>query len=108
MKPLRFLGDSRKALREFPGDARRDAGRQLWKVQNGNAPDDYKPLNDIGEGVEEIRVREGSGTFRVIYVAKMPEAVYVLHAFQKKTQKTSKRDIETVKLRLKRLIRGES
>jgi phage-related protein len=61
MKALRFLGDSHKALRDFPRDARQNAGRQLLKVQRGDLPDDFKPMSDVGKGVEEIRVWEGSG-----------------------------------------------
>jgi len=93
-------------MRNFPKDARQNAGRQLVKVQKGNKPDDFKPIPAIGKGVEEIRVWEESGTFRVIYVARLAEAVYVLHAFQKKTQETSKKDIETARLRFTELMRG--
>ena len=107
MKVLRFLGDSHKALRDFPKDARQNAGRQLLKVQKGSLPDDFKPMSDIGKGVEEIRVWAESGTFRVIYVAKIADAVYVLHAFQKKTHKTSKQDKDVAKLRFKQLMRGD-
>lgn len=107
MKPVRFLGDSLKCLREFPNDARQDAGRQLDKVQNGKQPDDFKPMPSIGKGVEEIRVWDDAGTFRVIYTARLADAVYVLHAFQKKTQTTSKRDIDTAKARFAQLMRGE-
>jgi phage-related protein len=108
MKVLRFLGDSHKALRSFPKEARQNAGRQLLKVQKGNLPDDFKTMSDVGKGVEEIRVWEESGTYRVIYVAKLVDAVYVLHAFQKKTRETSKRDKEIAKLRYKQLMRGDS
>ncbi len=108
VKVLRFLGDSQKALRSFPKDARQNAGRQLAKVQKGNLPDDFKPMPDVGKGVEEIRVWEESGTFRVIYLARLVDAVYVLHAFQKKTRQTSERDKETVRLRFKQLMRGDS
>jgi phage-related protein len=107
MKPLRFLGDSLKAIREFPREARQSAGRQLEKVQRGGEPDDFKPMSDIGSGVEEIRILDESGIFRVIYTARLANAVYVLHAFQKKTRKTSKRDLEIAGLRLKQLMRGE-
>jgi phage-related protein len=107
MKPVRFLGDSLKCLREFPNDARQDAGRQLDRVQRGKQPDDFKPMPSIGKGIEEIRVWDDAGTFRVIYTAHLANAVYVLHAFQKKTQATSKRDIETAKARFAQLIRGE-
>ena len=94
MKSIRFLGDSLKRLREFPDDARQDAGYQLDKVQRGEKPDDFKPMPSIGQGVEEIRIWDEAGTFRVIYAARVGETVVVLHAFQKKTQTTSKRDIE--------------
>jgi phage-related protein len=77
-------------------------------VQRGDLPDDFKPMSDVGKGVEEIRVWEESGTFRVMYVAKFADAVYVLHAFQKKTRETSKRDKEIAKLRFKHLMRGDS
>jgi phage-related protein len=108
MKVLRFLGDSHKALCDFPKDARQNAGRQLLKVQRGDLPDDFKPMPDVGNGVEELRVWEESGTFRVMYLARLATAVYVLHAFQKKTRATSKRDKEIAKLRFKQLMRGES
>jgi phage-related protein len=106
MKPIRFLGDSLKALRAFPTDARQNAGYQLEKVQNGKAADDFKPMPAIGKGVEEIRVWDESGTYRVIYTARLKEAVYVLHAFQKKTQATTKRAIDTAKRRFDELMRG--
>lgn len=99
VKPIEFLGDSLRSLREFPDDAKRDAGYQLDRVQHGLQPDDFKPMPTIGKGVEEIRVRDDSGAYRVIYTARLADAVYVLHAFQKKTQATSKRDIELAKQR---------
>lgn len=105
MKPVRFLGDSLEKLRGFPEDARHDAGYQLELVQRGEQPDDFKPMPDIGKGVEEIRVRESSGIYRVIYTARLAEAVYVLHAFQKKTQATSKRDLEIARQRFGSLRR---
>lgn len=108
MKPITFLGDSLKCLREFPDDARQDAGRQLDRVQRGMQPSDFKPMPSIGKGVEEIRIWDESGTFRVIYTARLADAVYVLHAFQKKTQGTSKRDVEMAKARFTQLMRGEA
>ena len=99
MKAIRFLGDSLKRLREFPEDVRHDAGYQLDKLQRGLQPDDFKPMPTIGKGVEEIRLWDDSGTFRVIYTARLKEMVVVLHAFQKKTQATSKRDMELAKHR---------
>jgi phage-related protein len=106
MKPVRFLGDSLKCLREFPEDAKQDAGYQLDKVQKGKQPDDFKPMSSIGMGVEEIRIRDDSGIYRVIYTVRIADAVYVLHAFQKKTQATARRDIEIAKERLAQLMRG--
>ncbi|MDD2467974.1 MAG: type II toxin-antitoxin system RelE/ParE family toxin, partial [Desulfobulbus sp.] len=83
-----------------------DAGYQLDKVQRGEQPDDFKPMPSIGKGVEEIRIWDDSGTYRVIYTAKLADAVYVLHAFQKKTQATSKRDIDLAQIRYSELLKG--
>jgi phage-related protein len=99
MKPVQFLGDSLQCLRDFPTDARQDAGYQIDKVQRGLQPDDFKPMPTIGKGVEEIRIRDDSGIYRVIYTARFADAVFVLHAFQKKTQRTSQRDIAIAKAR---------
>lgn len=85
MKPVCFLGQSLASLREFPEEARQDAGYQLDRVQRGQRPGDFKPMPAIGKAVEELRVRDEGGTYRVIYVARLADAVYVLHAFQKKT-----------------------
>lgn len=106
MRPIRFLGDSLKCLRDFPEDVRHDAGYQLDKIQRGDQPDDFKPMPIIGKGVEEIRVSEPSGAYRVIYVARHAEAVYVLHAFHKKTQATAKRDLEIARSRFRQLMGG--
>jgi len=106
MKPIHFLGNSLKALREFPEDARQSAGYQLDLVQKGKQPLDFKPMPSIGKGVEEIRVWDDSSTYRVIYTARLAGAVYVLHAFQKKTQATSQRDIEIARERFAQLMRG--
>lgn len=85
--------------------ARREAGHQLDQVQNGIEPDDWKPMPAIGPGVREIRVREVSGAFRVIYVAKFADAVYVLHCFQKKTQKTAQQDLDLAARRYRDLLK---
>ena len=106
MRPLRFLGDSLKCLRNFPEDARHDAGYQLDKVQRGDRPDDFKPMPAIGKGVEEIRVSDSSGAYRVIYLARHADAVYVLHAFQKKTQATPGKEIDVAKGRFRQLLGG--
>lgn len=107
MKSVVFLGDSLKALRAFPDSARQDAGFQIDAVQRGAQPADFKPMPSIGKGVEEIRVWDEAGTFRVIYTARLANAVYVLHAFQKKTQATAKRDIEIAKARFTELMKGQ-
>jgi phage-related protein len=107
MKPVRFLGDSLNCLRNFPEDARHDAGYQLDQVQRGDQPDDFKAMPVIGKGVEELRVTDASGAYRVIYFARRAEAVYVLHAFQKKTRATAKRDIEIAKMRYAQLLGGK-
>jgi phage-related protein len=107
MKAIRFLGDSLKRLREFPEDARQDAGYQLDKLQRGLQPDDFKPMPTIGKGVEEIRVWAESGTFRVIYIARLKAMVVVLHAFQKKTQATSRQDVDVAKRRWAELVKEQ-
>ena len=94
MKVLRFRGSALNDLRAFPTSARREAGYQLDKVQNELAQNDWKAMPTIGSGVQEIRVRDDSGAFRVIYVAKFADAIYVLHCFQKKTRKTSRSDLD--------------
>jgi phage-related protein len=106
MKVLRFLGDSRNVLREFPEDARKEAGYQLERIQTGLPAEDFKPMHPIGAGVEEIRIAEESGTYRVIYTARLAEAVYVIHAFQKKTRATPQRDVEIARERFRQLMRG--
>ncbi|QUS39502.1 type II toxin-antitoxin system RelE/ParE family toxin [Tardiphaga alba] len=97
-----MLGNSKDAVRAFPADARFSAGYQLERLQRGDGPDDWKPMAAVGAGVREIRVREASGAFRVIYLATMQDCVLVLHAFQKKSRATPHRDIELAAQRLKR------
>ena len=92
-KPLIWLGSSRRDLRLFPAPARRLAGFQLRRVQRGLEPDDWKPMQTIGPGVREVRIHV-AGAHRLFYVATRAEAIYVLHAFEKKTQKTSSQDLE--------------
>jgi phage-related protein len=105
IKPVRFLGDSLKRIREFPADVKQDCGYQIDKVQRGQQPDDFKPMPSVGQGVEEIRVWDDSGTYRVVYTARLADAVYVLHAFQKKTQRTPRRDIDIARARFDELKR---
>ena len=94
-KPVEFRGSSLQDLRAFPAAAKREAGHQIDLVQNGQDPDDWKPMaTAVGPGAREIRIRDEAGAFRVIYVAKFDDAIYVLHCFQKKTAQTSKPDID--------------
>lgn len=105
LKPVTFQGDSLERLRDFPTDVRQQAGHELYRVQTGRDPIDWKPMQTIGAGVREIRLRDASGAFRVIYVATFADAVHVLHAFQKKSQKTARRDLELAAARLRDLKR---
>ncbi len=104
MKPLRFIDSSQQDLREMPVAARHALGLELMTVQYGGEPGDFKPMLNVGAGAYEIRYRDATGAFRVIYVAKFADAVYVLHAFQKKTQKTPKPDIDLAASRYRKLI----
>lgn len=102
MKTLQFVGSSLDDLRDFPEEARRAAGFELDAIQRGLMPSDFKPLLTVGTGAYEIRIHV-LGEWRVVYVAKFDDAVYVLHAFQKKTQKTSKKDIDLAAKRYQQL-----
>ena len=108
MKPLSFVGDSLKQIRSFGGDAMHDVGFQLHKVQIGEQPDDFKPMPAIGPGVEELRVWDDSGTYRVVYTARFHDAVFVLHAFQKKTEQTAQSDIDLAKARYKQVRENQN
>jgi phage-related protein len=104
-KPVMFRGSALDDLRAFPATARQKAGYQLDQVQNGLVPTDWKPIATIGQGVREIRIRDASSAFRILYVAKFADAVYVLHCFQKKTQATSKADIDLATKRYRDLVK---
>ena len=99
MKRVRFIGSAKEDLATFSKPARIRAGHELFMVQVGRDPDDWKPMTGVGPGACEIRVRDNTGAYRLIYVAKFADALYVLHAFQKKTQKTSLADIALAKQR---------
>ena len=104
MKPLRFIGSSRDDLGDFPSEARRDAGFELYAVQCGRMPSDFKPMLTVGPGAYEIRVH-AQGEWRLIYLAKFDDAVYVLHAFHKTTPKTRKADIDLAARRYQQIAR---
>jgi len=100
-KPIYWVGSSLKDLLAFSDEVKKDAGYQLHRVQNGLEAENWKPFQEVGSGVKEIRVYDENGAFRVMYVAKFSERIYVLHAFQKKTQKTNQNDINIAKARYK-------
>ena len=102
-KPLFWLGSSRSDLKAFPQDARRIVGFQLRRVQQGLEPNDWKPMPTVGPGVVEIRIHTGL-EHRVFYAAKFTEGVYVLHAFEKRTRKTPKRELELARGRFRALV----
>ena len=104
-KPAEFRDTSLEDLRDFPKTARDEAGHQIYRVQQGLAPSNWKPMASVGQGVQEIRIRDAAGAFRVIYVAKLAEAVFVLHCFKKTTQKTSPSDIALARQRYKDLLK---
>ncbi|MFN7572825.1 MAG: type II toxin-antitoxin system RelE/ParE family toxin [Betaproteobacteria bacterium] len=104
-KPIEFRGSALEDLRAFPVAARRAAGHQLDQVQHGLEPNDWKPLPAVGPGVKELRIRDDAGAFRVVYVAKLPAAVYVLHCFGKKSQKTPKADLDLAAKRYRELLK---
>ena len=104
MKPVEFIGDSLDTLQQFPRSARRSVGFQLDKIQRGLEPDDWKPMKSVGTGVSEIRVRDVSGAFRVIYIARLADAIFVLHCFKKKSQRTPATDIEIARKRYHQLV----
>ena len=99
------MGASREDLRAFPETVQDSLGFELYRVQCGLDPKDWKPMTTVGAGVKEIRVRNEGGIFRVIYLAARSEGVYVLHCFQKKTQQTSHSDLELARKRFKALAR---
>ena len=105
-KPVAFWGSALKDLRAFPSDARQDCGYQIDRVQHGLPPDNFKPMAIVGQGVEEICVTADDGWFRVMYTARLEDAVHVLHVFQKKTNQTSPQDIELGKKRFKELMKS--
>ena len=104
MKQIEFLGTALDDLRAFPVSARREAGYQLDRVQHSLDPDDWKPMNTIGAGVREIRVRDPHGAFRIMYVTKLADRIVVLHCFQKKTQRTSTTDLALATRRYKQIM----
>ncbi len=98
-KPLVWVGSTLEDVRSFPDEARRIIGYQLLRVQSGLMPSDWRPMRTVGPGVIEIRLRTAL-EHRVFYLARFAEAVYVLHAFEKRSRKTAQTDIELARRRL--------
>lgn len=105
-KDIDWCGTSREDLRAFPDNPRREIGYELRQLQRGEMPSDWRPFAEVGPGVIEIRVNCADGWFRVMYVAKFEEAIYVLHCFQKDSRKTRKSDVNVAKARYSSLIEG--
>lgn len=103
-KEIRWVGTAYDDLLAFPAEIRRQAGFQLSMIQAGLNPKDWKPFDEVGAGTREIRLRDANGSFRVMYVTKFEEAVYVLHCFQKKTPATSMRDKQITKTRYRAVV----
>jgi len=104
-KPLRWVGNALEELRAFPDDPRRRAGRQLRRLQQGLAPDDWRTMASVGPGVAEIRIHYGA-EYRVIYLAKFVDAIYVLHAFEKRSGRTRRLKLEIARKRLKTVLQS--
>jgi phage-related protein len=103
LKPLVWIGDSLDRVRTFAAAARKKTGFELWEIQQGKPPTDWKPLSPVGPGVRELRVRS-ERAYRVVYVATLPEAIYVLHAFEKQSRKAPKPDMDLARDRFRALI----
>lgn len=104
-KVIHWIGSAYEDLLAFPYEPRRKAGFQLGKVQAGLDPEDWKPFDDVGAGVREIRIKDSQGIYRIMFVAKFEEAIYVLHCFKKKTEATTKHDKDIAEARYRAVIR---
>jgi phage-related protein len=102
-KRLLWLGSARRDIRDFPEPARRTAGFQLFRVHQGLEPNDSKPMASIGAGVQELRIHT-EAEHRVCYVARFLEGIYVIHAFEKRTKKTSRSDLELARTQYRELL----
>ena len=103
--PIEFEGDSLESIKSFPAQARIRTGFELGELQEGKQPHDFKPIKTVGDGVYELRVSAGRRAFRTFYITKVADVIYVLHAFEKKSRKTSPRDLEKGKTRYKALVK---
>lgn len=103
-KPVQWVGSSLDDLKTFPIDVKQELGHDLDLVQQGLPPRDFKPMQNLGSGVLEIRCRDTTGAYRLVYVAKFADAIYCLHSFQKKTEKTAPKDIDIIKARYRAVL----
>ena len=94
-------GDSKEVLQSFPDPVRQNLGFQLWQLQQGERPSDYRPLSSIGAGVFELRDQDERAWYRVIYSSRINDVIYVLHCFEKKSREIPRRDFEKARQRLK-------
>ena len=104
-KPIHWVGSTLEDVKQFPDNIKREIGFDLDLVKQGLMPRDNKAMKNLGSGIMEIRVRDISGAFRLVYVAKFEDAIYCLHGFQKKTQKTSSKDLAIIKARYAAIIK---
>jgi len=107
LKIIHWYGNTLDTVQKFPKSVRVAIGSELYLLQLGEKPVDSKPMASIGRGVREIRVRDNKRAFRVLYLVQYKKGIHVLHAFQKKTQRTSKPDLEIGKSRFRQLQRGK-
>jgi phage-related protein len=107
-KPAKFHGMSLEALRSIEDGPRRKLGFQIQRLQSGLEPDDWRPMPSVGPGVAEIRVRDAGGAFRAIYVARLADAIHVLHVFEKKSRKTTPTDLRIARDRFRALVREKA
>jgi phage-related protein len=103
LKPLDWIGSSLDDLRAFPSQARQRAGYELYRLQQGFDPTDWKPMTSVGTGVREIRIQTGR-QYRILYVASFAEAIYILHAFEKKSHATPQRELELARRHLAQVV----
>jgi len=98
---IAWEGDSREVLKSFPEDIRQNFGFELWELQLGERPSDYRPLTSIGPGVFELRDQDERAWYRVVYLSRINDVIYVLHCFEKKSREMPRKDFEKAKQRLK-------
>jgi len=113
IRDLRWLGDSKKRLKQFPKDVQSTIGFQLYLVQSGEMPTDSKPFKNVGSGVFELAIRYNKDAYRTVLAVQLGDCIYVLHVFQKKSKRgiaTPKQDVDLIKQRYneaKEMVKNE-